>query len=168
MICGIQHYKNFGGIVNLVGVISSLSHHLHGKLLKPNHFNKVQETKSSQQGKDIREMKKQSQGRYTLKTNQIVWSHRKMWFTKIPLQRKDYIWRFGTWEHALLFKMCFKHILKCQKIRNKNLARTSRYCTCSQSRLAKTTTYVSRVKKTKFGVKKCFSQDNVSSFLHKP
>ena len=32
----------------------------------------------------------------------------------------------------------------------------------------KPTSYVSRVKKTKSGVKKCFSQDIFLSFLHKP
>ena len=32
----------------------------------------------------------------------------------------------------------------------------------------KPTTYVSRVKKTKSGVKNCFSQDILLSFLHKP
>ena len=41
--------------------------------------------------------------------------------------------------------MCFKHILKCQKIPNKNLARTSWYCTCSQSRFAKNRQLMCRV-----------------------
>ena len=55
-------------------------------------------------------------------------------------------WRFGTWKRVLLiFKMCSNHILKCQKISNKNLAHASRYCTCSQSRFAKNRQLMCRV-----------------------